>query len=246
MTRSIVRRSRAKRRPFANLCNWKNLFPFLKSFQEIQETRKQCGANGSFHFVFHIHRSPGTVAIRCTSISRLPRREWEYTRDGILCYVLFGSGPREAAFIKGFVDECMCESLDRIAVCPCARACKLLFVENHPIPSTHLEATRLRDSLPSRGGSSLIITEILMASANGFSRELSSRLENSLHPVSTTLRRVFPHAEEIKPTEMMYRPTENVISSRDFGTRLPFQTLSVECFTPRRRGGTKGSYVQGR
>lgn len=137
--------------------------PFLKSFQEIQETRKQCGANGSFHFVFHIHRSPGTVAIRCTSISRLPRREWEYTRDGILCYVLFGSGPREAAFIKGFVDECMCESLDRIAVCPCARACKLLFVENHPIPSTHLEATRLRDSLPSRGGSSLIITEILMA-----------------------------------------------------------------------------------
>lgn len=103
------------------------------------------------------------MAIRCTSISRLPRREWEYTRDGILCYVLFGSGPREAAFIKGFVDECMCESLDRIAVCPCARACKLLFVENHPIPSTHLEATRLRDSLPSRGGSSLIITEILMA-----------------------------------------------------------------------------------
>lgn len=183
------------------------------------------------------------MAIRCTSISRLPRREWEYTRDGILCYVLFGSGPREAAFIKGFVDECMCESLDRIAVCPCARACKLLFVENHPIPSTHLEATRLRDSLPSRGGSSLIITEILMASANGFSRELSSRLENSLRPVSTTLRRVFPHAEEIKPTEMMYRLTENVISSRDFGTRLPFQTLSVECscFTPRRRDGTKGS-----
>ena len=131
------------------------------------------------------------------------------------------------------------------------------------IPPTHSEATRLRDPPPSRGGSSLIITGILMASANGFTRELSSRLEDSprLRPLcvalflslslslSLSLARVQRKSSQRR---MMYRLAENVISGRvsprDFGTRLPFQSLSVERSlfhaTRCRRDDTKGASVR--
>lgn len=110
----------------------------------------------------------GTVAIRCTSITRRFSLASELgARDGILCYVLFGGDPRVAAFIKGFAGDCA--RPDTIAVSSSAgmrvAPCRATF---HP--SDALRNRSSRDSLPSRRGSSLIITEILMAAANGFSR----------------------------------------------------------------------------
>ena len=147
-------------------------------------------------------RNPGnsgdSVYIDTLTLSLfLFRRGWKYTRDGILCYVLFGSDPRKVAFIKGLVDErvYVCVRAHCTSIGSQSRRARAKHVSRSlsSIPPTHLEATRLRDSLPSRDGSSLIITGILMASANGFTREslvAGWRIPRASE-LSTTLRPVF-------------------------------------------------------